>query len=392
MASEKRQQVALVLGAGWSAAAGYPLARELLQGPIHVTSEQSRRRAQAVLDAFRSWATHNDPAYAEVFLAEVQRGRVPRPPVPEEPTLFDGLGGLPLPWSWAVETVMLRLSWPQLDRDDLHSEDAVLLPPRARHKVRYRGDLASPARSRPHEVFLREVLAEHDLVGVVTTNYDTLAERTLRHRPMRRHPEPGFFYAGLPTPQRAKGSSPWDRYNEDDWVPGMNSISITGRIPLCKLHGSLSWKRTGAELEVYRDLRLPFRDGGAAAIVAPVPEKEAEPWLEPVWSIAENVLSRAEKWIIVGYSLPPYDIAARALFQRSARAGRVGAISLHDPFAEQVASNWHDSTGLDVSCQGALARTPFARTRYRPFGVSPRPEFEHSYLAERDLPDASDHR
>ena len=100
--------VALIVGAGWSFAAGYPLARDLIRGPIYTTNDASRRRAQAVLDGFAAWSASGPDNRAEVFLAEVLAGRVERPPSAEDPTLFE----LPLQWPWAVETVMLRLALP----------------------------------------------------------------------------------------------------------------------------------------------------------------------------------------------------------------------------------------------------------------------------------------
>jgi hypothetical protein len=51
------------------------------------------------------------------------------------------------------------------------------------------------------------------LAGIVSLNYDLLAERTIRPYPMQRPPTPGFFYGALPTPQVCVGrsSSPFGR-------------------------------------------------------------------------------------------------------------------------------------------------------------------------------------
>src|SRR4051812_40105022 len=100
-------RAALIVGAGWSAAAGYPLARDLIQGPIYVATEAARRRAQAVLDTFAAWQAVGPELRAEVFLAEVLAGEVRGAPAPM-PALFDA----PLSWHWAVEAVMLRLALP----------------------------------------------------------------------------------------------------------------------------------------------------------------------------------------------------------------------------------------------------------------------------------------
>jgi hypothetical protein len=348
----ERTRVALILGAGWSAAAGYPLARDLLDGPTYVTSDAARRRAQGVLDAYACWTQAHRDGYPEQFLAAVERGEVKRPPTVEAPTLFDAQGGPPLPWAWAVETVMLRLSWPQ-PADGLPSV-AVQLSARAGHRLRYHGDLALPAKSPVHRQFIRDLLAQHELAGIITTNYDTLAERVLRHRPMARTPEPGFHYAGIARPQWAYGASPWDRYGEPSYMPGRNRIAVDGHVPLCKLHGSLNWEPAGQSVRIYRDMRLPFRGAGSAAIVAPTPEKRLPSWLADIWDHAYRILSGSDRWIVVGYSLPTYDYAVRDLMRRAADGALPRSIEVHDPFAEQVAANWERATGLPAETRPGL--------------------------------------
>jgi hypothetical protein len=71
----------------------------------------------------------------------------------------------------------------------------------SRQPVALLGQSHLPTNSAPHTAFRAILSAEAVLAGVVTTNYDTLAERVLRHRPMVRDPEPGFYYRGLPRPR-----------------------------------------------------------------------------------------------------------------------------------------------------------------------------------------------
>ena len=40
----------------------------------------------------------------------------------------------------------------------------------------------------------------------MTTNYDILIERELRHKGMRRVFGPGFYYGGIPKPQLLRGT------------------------------------------------------------------------------------------------------------------------------------------------------------------------------------------
>lgn len=351
----ERQNVALIVGAGWSAAAGYPLASDLIRGPIYVVKETSRARVQGVLDSYAAWATSAVNAAAEVFLADVLGGNVQQPPTTDgAPTLFDMAGGPSLPWEWAVEAVMLRLASPVVvDGDDPRSKQALVYPKRHANRLRYSTNLSSPASSVRHTAFIRDLLARHALTGVVTTNYDTLVERVLRHRPMRRSPEPGFYYGGIPRPQEARGHLLWDRFDLDFvGVPGR--LELTGSMPVYKLHGSLNWERGGRRIVFLRDQRPVYRHGGTAAIIPPSAEKQAEPWLSPIWESAEAELARSDRWIVVGYSLPTYDHAVRDLLRRAAGAGNVQAIDLHDPFARTLAARWSEATDLPVNVNPGL--------------------------------------
>ena len=180
------------------------------------------------------------------------------------------------------------------------------------------------------------ILIEHaKLSGVVTTNYDLLIERSLRHRQMKRPPLPGFHYAGLPKSVVALGQAePWTVYDRRD------RISLTGRIPLAKLHGSLNWAASATgSITLYQDTRAAFRQGGTAAIVPPIPEKVPPAWLSPIWMAASKLLAGTEIWIVVGYSLPEYDHAIRELLISSAEH-HLSTIELHDPYADQLKTRW----------------------------------------------------
>jgi len=166
--------MALILGAGWSAAAGYALARDLITGPLYVATPAARTRAHAVLRTFAAWSVLNPQRPAEMFLAEVFAGRIRRTPIEEAPTLFDADGGPPLPWSWAVETVQLRLSQrAPVNPPEGSRTQALIYPRRHVNRLRYSANLTLPANSAPHTAFIRTVLGSGaELAGVVTTNYE----------------------------------------------------------------------------------------------------------------------------------------------------------------------------------------------------------------------------
>ena len=155
-------------------------------------------------------------------------------------------------------------------------------------------------------------------VSVVTTNFDVLAERGLRHVPRPRAKRPGFHY-GFGPENLAGGGYP--SYSH------IQKIQAHGNVPLYKLHGSVSWSVRDGELVKYHDCRPAIR--GDAAIVAPIVEKTVPGYLRPTWVAAGQHLSRARIWIVVGYSLPSYDEAVRSLLGEATQSDTT--IHVFDP-------------------------------------------------------------
>jgi hypothetical protein len=299
------KKTAVIVGAGFSYVAGLPLAQDLFAGDVFASSRAAGVRYQRVLRAWEAWSATHDGG-PEQFLSEVYRtdpnGRVP--------------------WLWAAEFVA-----------------AVLATPRAQDQgafqFRYAGRITRPVNAPIHSAFWDVVLSSFDVAGVVTTNYDILVERGLRHRCTTRPPRPGFYYGGLPKPQILKGAAlPFSAQQP------LSLIELGGGVPVYKLHGSLNWGTDSGQLVIYQDLRPAFRRGGDARIVPPVEEKKAPEWLSGVWQGARKVLERASTWIVCGYSLPEYDVAVRELFSEAGLERRVTTILLIDPFAASIADRW----------------------------------------------------
>jgi hypothetical protein len=299
-------RAAVILGAGWSVPAGLPLASALFDGGLSLISLAADRRLSRVQAAYETWAEGQADPKAEGFLQKCYESQ-----------------WYPVPWPYAVEYVQARLASPTYS-------DA-----RSRVNVRYGQRITNRTYCWQHESFWLALLQRVELSGVITMNYDLLVERSLRHRPMKRPPLPGFYYAGLPKPQIALGQrQPWTVRDQRD------RIEVTGNIPLAKLHGSLNWAiEDGRSIVIYQDTRAAFRRGGTAAIVPPIPEKQPYSLLMPVWDAAQELLEAADTWIVVGYSLPEYDRAVRDLFNRSGRA-RLHTLELHDPYAEHLQGRW----------------------------------------------------
>jgi hypothetical protein len=302
------ESVCCILGAGYSFVAGFPLTAQLFEQSTHVASRAAQARFERVWRDYDSWREQNVDGNAEEYLRDLYLG---------------DRGAFAPPFAWAVELIGAVLSTPR-------EQDSELVNPR------YAVRLTRPLRCGVHEAFWTGIIARFEAVCAVTTNYDICIERCLRHRHMARSSMPGFFYGGLPLPQTAKGVAlPWRPENR------MRAVSLTGSVPLLKIHGSLNWVVQNGIVGVYQDTRAAFRRGGDAAIVPPIPEKEIPIWLQPVWSEAERCLSHAGCWVICGYSLPSYDTAMRQMLSRAGADGKKKLFIL-DPVSGRLASRWNE--------------------------------------------------
>ena len=103
---------------------------------------------------------------------------------------------------------------------------------------RYSNRVNRPSGCAIHRQFWDTILVNAGDLAVVTTNYDLLIERTLRHRPMRRPPSSGCFYGGLPRPQHLEGAAqPFSI-----WSPA-RLIAMTGTMPIGAPSGTRSARR-----------------------------------------------------------------------------------------------------------------------------------------------------
>jgi hypothetical protein len=306
------KRVALILGAGFSASAGLPLAAKLLDSDVYAASHSAEQRFEAVWAAWRRWHADHPDRGPEQFLQALYERHVPAGP----------------PWAWAAELVAAVLATPRGDDWPV---------------IRYAARITTPVRNSVHKHFWDFLLSHARVELVVTTNYDLLAERGLRHRPLNRG-RPGVHYGGVERPQLLKGlAQPFSVHKPD------RLVELTGSVPLFKLHGSLNWSLERGELVMYQECRAAFRRGGDAAIVPPLSEKQTPPWLKNIWHHAERQLGTADTWLVCGYSLPPYDYALRELFSRA--GGNVSTIYLLDPYAAQIAERWSAVTnGARVVC------------------------------------------
>ena len=318
--------------------AGLPLTDELFDRSAITMPGGDRLHYELVLEAYRSWAAENPARNAEEFLADVFDGRV-RTPTSCERLVFWGMApqlkrqdvapGVPptIPWAWAVQAIQLRLAEPRWRRGPQAFD-------RNSSSLRYKAVLLSRPECHAHIEFWRALRTRFDVRGVITTNYDLTAERAMRDRRAAGAAAFAYHYAAFDGNVRPV-NSPYLRDRSRSTTPG-------GPVALAKLHGSLNWSAEGNELVIYPDFRPVWRHGGTAAIVPPLPEKRVPSWLAPIWSAADGVLASAHTWIVIGYSLPPYDLAVRELLGRASGEGCVDTVLLVDPQWRSLLRRWRD--------------------------------------------------
>lgn len=168
-------------------------------------------------------------------------------------------------------------------------------------------------------------------LSIITTNYDVVIEKRLYAR-LNAQEIPELIDFGLSwravdstghALAQGRPASPW--------------------LGLYKLHGSLDWLRCPLCDHLYIDpARTIFRgasggEGSARAarrvdscvcgyrplrhiIVAPSMVRDVRnPNLLTIWHAALEALRTADEWIVIGYSMPPEDVAIRAMLLRAYR-------------------------------------------------------------------------
>lgn len=134
-----------------------------------------------------------------------------------------------------------------------------------------------------------------EISGIITTNYDMVIEYVLGTK--------GFNYGIIDEILTGRGPYPVSTFT--------NPVILKGKIPLAKLHGSISWGNNHR----YTDGRRGIT--GNSLIIAPTPEKTPPKKLQGVWSLAENILQKTEHLIFFGFAFNPYDEAILELLKSS---------------------------------------------------------------------------
>lgn len=316
----ERASCTVILGAGFSSMAGVPLGKDLFDVSSFVTSRSADDRFKAVWRAWDDWNESHPREGPEQFLHFLYQSAIP-----------------PVPFPWAVELIGAAIA-------TQNSDDRLIAQPR------YAQRLTTPVHCAAHGEFWRFVLNRFQLKAVVTTNYDILVERGLRHRRIKDSSSPGIYYGGLPRPQVLQGHARVGTNRNAE-----RNVELAGSIPVFKLHGSLNWATEGTAIQLYLDLRPSFRYGGQAAIIPPLPHKRIPRWLHQVWSCAQCCLESSDVWLVCGYSLPEYDLAIRDILATAAKRTSLEEIILLDPTASTLTRRWQAlAPGAELTAMAGL--------------------------------------
>jgi hypothetical protein len=315
----------LFLGAGASRPFGFPMTAEILPEILRRLRERSLFRPR------RRGRTRAPGASAHDELHDLLSRFVPALfDTGVEPPLITDLLSL-------VDHLLTAGNAPQPDLDLASLDRLRALLERAIAEVL--AEPTVPGRADENEELLRRFVSwMHDraqegtgALSIITTNYDVAIEKRLYER-LDADEIPALIDFGLSW--RAAGS------------PGDDSAQARPSSPwlgLFKLHGSLDWLRCPLCDHIYIDpARTIFRGegsrgdgpwgpGGLAScvcgyrplrhiIVAPSMVRDVRnPNLLAIWHSALEALRTADEWIVIGYSMPPEDVAIRAMLLRAYR-------------------------------------------------------------------------
>lgn len=159
------------------------------------------------------------------------------------------------------------------------------------------------------------------ILGIITTNYDTLIEYALGCD--------GFNYG-----RRGEELYGFRQLHPESYAD--NVPVLNGEIPLAKIHGSISWTRE----KKYADVRSGL--SGKAFIIPPAENKDAYyEDVKEIWELAGEILEPAIALIVFGFSFNPLDKAVIDLL-RSSNPEEVLLINPSPPL-ESAQTIWPDA-------------------------------------------------
>jgi hypothetical protein len=175
---------------------------------------------------------------------------------------------------------------------------------------------------------------------VATLNYDLLVEQALHAGDSPHRGAPRCYYGGFQYVQAVRKMTDVTKKKSE-------LVQLGNEIVLYKLHGSVNWawERHALTLKIHDDVRAVFRHNdevGTPAIIPPIPEKEMPPEFSQIWNQARQSLSQCSRWLVCGYSLPPYDVALRAFLEGILSKRNQALILLLSPESPALVKRWRE--------------------------------------------------
>jgi len=182
-----------------------------------------------------------------------------------------------------------------------------------------------------HARFVRDCLQPGDVL--ITFNYDCVIDYALRAGGTEKwNARYGYGFKLGPRGSALEG--------DEHWQPQGGRATKANTVRLLKLHGSLNFNVTENKKGV-ASIRLkqrPYtRQKGNMQFTIIPPEwhkaYDSQPF-RTLWKYAAEAIYKAEELAFIGYSLPPTDMHATALFRTSVHKGRLRSLVVVNPDQE----------------------------------------------------------
>jgi hypothetical protein len=328
--AQEQPRTALFLGAGASAAFGlpvtsaiFPFIRDNLLSRTLFPTESNPKRERAKMDRLHGYLSKLLPA---VFEQEI-----------ELPLITDVLSLIDLLLSTG------EIGIPMFSANDME-EFRMLLVQAIVESIEKAGNdpRSDPSLDHLTDWVLNMPEAEETPLTIISTNYDTMLESFLFEKL-----EMNVFDDDMKLGNLVDMGFSWREHSSGKFLETIYHPPRRPRLKIYKLHGSLSWLKcplcgftyvnTAGSIfrEAYRGDKIDYNNTCVCGhgplrevIVAPSMVRSIQdPNLLTIWRSALEAMRTATEWILVGYSLPPEDIAIRSIFLRAYHGrGRQGTV------------------------------------------------------------------
>lgn len=273
--------ISLLLGAGFSKwAADLPVARGLFDFEVNTLGPREQAKLKLVRKLKKDWDAKHPEAYAEQFIEYALASRDEKV---KRSVLWYVVRRLSEPYIWREwRAQRWRRHVLMIDENRKFDRPGV----------------------KTAKTFLSKFMTQ--LSGIITTNYDLLAEYALGTKL--------FNYGHQGERLTGRGAYPVSQWK--------NPVMLRGTIPLAKVHGSISWDTDARYTDGRRGLT------GNALIVAPTPEKKTPSKLRREWELSAQILRDSSRLLVFGFAFNPYDEAL--LNHLRINAGHIQKVMLVD--------------------------------------------------------------